>query len=211
LVVYEGLPWKVKSIGFQTIFENEFLDSKQIRIQISEIVRMHSRKILPHEQWFPSKTGDWVLLNDGVYGQVVSQTLEQVVLELLGSSHKYYRTKDYLALYPTNMSHGFVIEVIWSTDYQNQNQLFSTIIPRLENGLKKKFEMNDLQPKDLHVQFLEAAASSLNLLVSVKFDGKFASERQQLHRNINSYLLQLATEEKFNIPFNQIMIHQVHV
>jgi hypothetical protein len=209
LVVYEGLPWKVKTIGFQTIFENEFLDSKQIRIQIAEIVRMHSRKILPNEQWFPSKTLDWVLLNDGVYGQVVSQTLEQVVIELLGSSRKYYRTQDYLGLFPTNMSHGFVIEQVWSTDYKNQAQIFSTFIPKLEAGLKKKLEKNQLLPIDLNIQFFEAAQSSLNVLVSVKFDGSYARDRQKIIREINSCLLQLSTEESWNIPFNQIVVHQV--
>jgi hypothetical protein len=209
LVVYEGLPWKVKTIGFQTIFENEFLDSKQIRIQIAEIVRMHSRKILPNEQWFPSRTGDWVLLNDGIYGQVVSQTLEQVVLELVGTSRKYYRTKDYLALYPTNMSHGFVIEQVWSTDYKDQRELFSKIIPKLEIGLKKKLEQSQWQPTDLQIQFAEAAANSLNLLVSVKYQGTFACDRQRIIREINSYLLQLSSEENWTIPFNQIVVHQV--
>ena len=209
LVVYEGLPWKVKTIGFQTIFENEFLDSKQIRIQIAEIVRMHSRKILPNEQWFPSRTGDWVLLNDGVYGQVVSQTLEQVVLELVGTSRKYYRTQDYLALYPTNMSHGFVIEQMWSTDYREQKELFSKMIPKLEIGLKKKLEQSQWQPTDLQIQFAEAAANSLNLLVSVKYQGTFACDRQRIIREINSSLLQLSSEEHWTIPFNQIVVHQV--
>ena len=209
LVVYEGLPWKVKTIGFQTIFENEFLDSKQIRIQIAEIVRMHSRKILPNEQWFPSRTGDWVLLNDGVYGQVVSQTLEQVVLELVGTSRKYYRTQDYLALYPTNMSHGFVIEQMWSTDYREQKELFSKMIPKLEIGLKKKLEQSQWQPTDLQIQFAETAENSLNLLVSVKYQGTFACDRQRIIREINSSLLQLSSEEHWTIPFNQIVVHQV--
>ncbi|MFZ4714991.1 MAG: hypothetical protein ACOYL6_14825 [Bacteriovoracaceae bacterium] len=210
LVVYEGLPWKVKSIGFQTVFENEFLDSQLIRIQISEIVKMHSRKILPNEQWFPSRTGDWVLLNDGVYGQIVSQTLEKVVLEINGVSRKYFQVQDYLALFPTNMKSGFVVEVNWSVDYLNQSTLFSDMIPKLKTNLSENFKQFPYQPVEIQVSFAGASVNSLDLYVMAKFEGAHATHRSQILRDLNSLLLQISIQEKWNIPFNQLVIHQVH-
>ncbi len=208
LVVYQGLPWKVKSIGFMTIFENDFLDSKQIRIQITEIMKMHSRKILPNEQWFPSRTGDWILLNDQTYGKVVSQTLEQVVMELSNSQRRYIPTDDYLHFMPINMSHGFVLDFTWAFDYQDQKHFSNNILPKLEDDFRKQMKNYVHTASQIAVDFHSAGNSSINAYVMVKFDGPFASYRLKIHRDLQQMLFNIATENSWNIPFNTITLHK---
>lgn len=208
LVVYHGLPWKVKSIGFMTIFENEFLDSQQIRIQITEIMKMHSRKILPKEQWFPSRTGDWVLLNDQTYGKVVSQTLEQVVMEIGGSQRRYIPTDDYLHLMPVNMSHGYILEFTWSFDYQDQKHFSMNILPKLESEFRKKMQNYVHPASQILVDFHSAGASSMNAYIMVKYEGSFASKRLKINRDLQQMLFDISTENTWNIPFNTISLHK---
>lgn len=206
LVIFRGIPWKVKNINFVTIFENEYLDSSTIRIEISHIFKMHSRKILPNEQWFPTRTNDWVILSDGTYGQIKLQTVEQVVIELKSLERKYYTTSDYLNLRPTNLSHGFTQNLIWGLDYNVQNKLLTELIPIFKNKFIEKFKTSNYSYQSLILEFHSAGSSSLNLYVEMKFDGQFASSKLSIERLMNSIMLEVTTELNINIPFTRLSI-----
>ena len=206
LVIFRGIPWKVKNINFVTIFENEYLDSSTIRIEISHIFKMHSRKILPNEQWFPTRTNDWVILSDGTYGQIKLQTVEQVVIELKSLERKYYTTSDYLNLRPTNLSHGFTQNLIWGLDYNVQSKLLTELIPVFKNKFIEKFKTSNYSYQSLILEFHSAGSSSLNLYVEMKFDGQFASSKLSIERLMNSIMLEVTTELNINIPFTRLSI-----
>jgi hypothetical protein len=208
LVIFRGIPWKVKNINFVTIFENEYLDSSIIRIEIAQIFHMHSRKILPNEQWFPTRTNDWVTLSDGTYGQIQSQTVEQITIEIDGSERRYFTTQDYLNLRPTNLSHGFSLNLIWNLDYSIQDQLLNTIIPNLRSKFKNELEKNNIDVKNFSLDFHSAGAHSLNLFLNVKFHGHQAQNKLKFERLLNEIMLKIASTEKLNIPFEQIVVHQ---
>lgn len=206
LVIFRGIPWKVKNINFVTIFENEYLDSSTIRIEIAQIFHMHSRKILPNEQWFPTRTNDWVLLSDGTFGQIKLQTVEQIIVELKTMERKYYTTTDYLNLRPTNLSHGFTQSLIWGIDYDTQANLIGNLIPKIQNKLEEKFKTTPYKFQNLIVEFQSAGASSLNILIEMKFDGLFAANKLEIERAINTKMLEISNELKINIPFTRLTV-----
>jgi hypothetical protein len=207
LVIFRGIPWRVKTINFVTIFENEYLDSSTIRVEISQIFHMHSRKILSNEQWFPTRTNDWVMLSDGTFGQVKLQTVEQVIIELKNAERKYLTTVDYLNLRPVNLSHGFSINIIWGIDYCHQEKMLNEIIPHYNKRLIELLKSSKFIPLELIVDFYSAGASSLNMFVEARFDGSMASNRLLIERFIQAQLLKISTENNFIIPFNQVMIN----
>ncbi|MEX1098850.1 MAG: hypothetical protein WEB87_00405, partial [Bacteriovoracaceae bacterium] len=67
-VVYQGLPWKIKSLGYYCRLENPALSGASFRINSKELLSAHSRLIMESEPWFPTQVGDWVELNDDTYG-----------------------------------------------------------------------------------------------------------------------------------------------
>ena len=208
LIIFRGIPWKVKNINFVTIFENEYLDSSIIRIEIAQIFHMHSRKILPNEQWFPTRTNDWVLLSDNTFGQIKLQTVEQVIIELLGAERKYYTTTDYLNLRPTNLSHGFTVEFLWGLDYEVQDLLTNGLFDKITEKFNLHLKNYPTPFLNSNLEFHSAGASSLNLNISVKFSGEFAAYKFNLQRDLQKIMLLICNELKLSIPYNQLVVHQ---
>lgn len=207
LIIYLGLPWRVKNISFITTFENNFLDTPVLKISIAEILKTHSRLVHPNEPWFPSKTGDWVILSDGTYGEVKLQTIEQVIIEIGAAQKKYYSVAQYLNLSPTNLSGGFTLDFIWGFDYFDQSILLNSIAPNINTKMKSLLKEYAYPPIDFNIDFHSAGASALNLNIVGRFDGKFASKRIQILKDLQSMLLQICTENNLNIPFNQMVVH----
>lgn len=207
LIIYNSLPWKVKNIGFITTFENNFLDTPLLKLEIAEIMKMHSRKALPNEPWFPSKTGDWVLLTDGTFGQIKIQTAELVVIEIGFTQKKYYSIAQYLALSPTNLSYGFTLDFLWGLDYADQGILLNSILPSINGKMKKLLQDYAYSPSIFNIDFHSAGTSTLNLNITAQFSGEFANKRSLILKDLQMMLLQICTEEQLNIPFNQLVVH----
>lgn len=207
LIIYNGLPWKVKNISFITTFENIYLDTPLLKLEIAEIMKMHSRKALVNEPWFPSKTGDWVLLADGTFGEVKAQTAENVVIEIGLTQKKYYTVVQYLSLTPTNLSYGFTLDFIWGLDYADQSIVLNSILPSVNTKMKKLLQNYAYSPSAFSIDFHSAGESTLNLNIFAQFNGSFASKRLQILKDLQMMLLQYCTEEKINIPFKQLVVH----
>ena len=101
-VLFNGVPFRVEKLSFYTDLVNPALDGGEFTLPVRELVGLHSRPAAENEAWFPSEKGDWVRLADGNAGQVVAQTPEMVVLQLLGGARVTYQTADYLAQTPEN-------------------------------------------------------------------------------------------------------------
>lgn len=208
LVIFRGIPWKVKNINFVSIFENDYLDSSLIRIEIAQLFHLHSRTILPNEQWFPSKTLDWVELSDGTYGQIKMQTVEQVVIELKNAERKYLTTESYLSLKPVNLSNGFSLDLLWGLDYEERAKLLNEILPKFNSRLGDKLKAKNITATTFKVDFHSAGASSLNLYLEARFSGDMASRKLDLLRELNRLMLEISIEENLNLPFNQLVVHK---
>ncbi len=209
-LLWQGIPWQVREIGLQATLVNERLEGGEVRLPVHELIGKFSRPLVDGEPWFPSSTGDWVLLSDHSYGRVQNQTMEQVVLWLKGGSLKFFPTADFLSMTPVNLSTGFRYSIEFGLDYSEQSRV-CTVLPALfEDGLKKKLrhhlEGDAPDFKFLAVRFASAGASSLNLAILIDADGRMANQYEDCKREVQAALVALCNENNLTIPFNQMTV-----
>ena len=199
---YEGCPWRVKRLGMNTLLENEFLEDGAIKVDITKLMGLSSRKIHKDDPLFPTKKGDWVVLSDGVYGKVAVQSHEQVVVEVNGVSPKFYSTSNFVSLMPQNISRGFMIETILSLDYKHQKEM-SLIVDVLKKELKN-VELEGL--KSLSVYFTRAGAHSLDININAIFDGSGAYKYRELSGLLQQNIVAICTKQNYEIAFEQLSV-----
>ncbi|MDH3256301.1 MAG: mechanosensitive ion channel [Nitrospinota bacterium] len=208
-IFYEGIPWLIKKIEFHAILHNPRLEGGIIRVPVGKLIGYSSRSFVKEEKWFPTQLGDWVLLDDAVFGQVVSQTPEQVILSNL-QSRRTYITSEFLTLKPRNLSSGYLIVIKFGLDYSIQNKVCDEIPELFQSRLGKIFrDKLECRPpiiKYLKVEFDHAGPSSLDLIILVDVDGSHAAEYYSLKREINKTLVAICNAEGFTIPFSQMTL-----
>lgn len=208
-LVYKGLPWHVKSIGFYSRLINKELSGGEIRLPLRHLLDLNSRPTKEHEPWFPCKQDDWVLLSENTHGKVVIQTPEIVELILLGGSHKTFRVDDFLAQNPINLCPNFRIKVSFGLDYQHQSIITEKIPGILEALLKEKLteegygdDMNCIK-----IEFGKAGASSLDVEVLADFSGRVGGKYFILQRAIQRICVDACNTYGWVIPFTQLTVH----
>lgn len=209
-VVYQGLPWKVTSLGFYTIFTNPNLQGGLLRIPIRDVMAMVSRPISPREVWFPTEADDWVILSDGIFGKTITQTPDQVVILMLGGSMKTYPTADFLKLAPENLSHGFRLSVRFGIDYRHQAEATTSVPEIFREALTAELVQKNGRDavRCVQVEFTCASASSLDYTVLADFDGSLAPRYKALERKIQTVCVDVCHAQGWVIPFPQITVHQ---
>jgi len=200
-VVINGIPWCIKKMGIRTHLVNETLQGGHISIRMSKLKELISRNVVDGEPWFPTRKGEFVMLADGTYGQVVVQTPEQVVLLIGGKTRKTYLTANFLAEKPQNLSDGFVITATVALDYNCQKKLPS-IIDIFQKGLQEK-----LMTDNFTVEFNDAGIDSLNLIVIASYEGAMAGKYLALHRLLQYSIVDICVRNNLNIPFRQLTVH----
>ena len=207
---YEGLPWKVDRINLYTDLVNPTANLHH-RIPLEKMVGKISRPVRKsNEQWFPCKLNDWVILDDGTRGEVISITHEFVELQKRGGATKTYLMQDFLAQAPLNLSATFRIKEVFGISYRHQQQSTNIIIGKLKSFLQEKLEKEGHAPflVDMKVEFNEAADSSLNLVVIADFKGEVAPLLNRLRRAIQRWCVDAASANDWEIPFPQLTLHR---
>lgn len=208
-LVLDGLPYEVRSLGFTSRLVNPELSGGELLLPIGNLMDLTSRPAGENEPFFPCRAGDWVLLADGTYGRVASQTPLCVVLALQGGSRTTYPMADFLAACPTTLSTGFRVKSAVGVDYAHQAQATREIPEILARELTEGLAAAGFKEHlaNLAVVFAAAAASSLDLAVLADFTGEAAPR----YRQIEALLARLATESctrhGWGIPFNQLTVH----
>ncbi len=210
-IVYNGVLWRVSSLGgFYAHLENRAFRPGFIKVPLRDMLNLNSRTWDSAEPWFPCNIGEWVILSDGTWGEVISQTPEMVHLTLRGGSRKSYLTGDFLGQNPLNISKGFRLKVIFGFDYADQAIITTEIPEKLTDHLKKSItEMghgDDIQQLKVEVEC--AGASSLDLLIIADFLGRAAPFHNILRRAIQKFTIEACTANGWNIPFTQMVIHK---
>jgi hypothetical protein len=208
-MMYQGVPWRVKHINFHSLLENPDLGIT-LRIPITELVGKTSRKCSAHEAWFPCRKNDWVILSDGTRGGVTQLSHETVELVLRGGAKKTYQTADFLGMNPLNLSVNFRLKVPFGIGYGHQKDATTTIPDLLsafiQDNIEKEGYAEDLL--NLRVEFAEAGASSLDLVIIADFKGSQAPIYNRLNRSIQRWCVDAASQYDWDIPFPQITVHQ---
>jgi len=208
-IVYQGIPWIVQSLNFNTQLLNPQLKGGMLRLPLQELMGLRSRPYDPEEPWFPCKENEWVMLADGTMGRVVLQSPEMVELRLVGGSRKTYPTADFLKQNPNNISLGFRLSTTLRLDYRHQGESTREIPERLKQAAWRELKQEEFA-KDIlkfRVEFKEAQSSSLDLVILVDFAGKAAKHYDQLTRTIPRITVEVCNKFGWVIPFSQITIH----
>ena len=165
---------------------------------------------LTSEAWFPSSTGDYLLLPDGSFAQVLQQTVETVRLKVMGSVVQY-ASADFLQLGARNLTReGFGVAVVFGIDYELQDISLDTVPERFRAAITAAFEASSYAAdfKDLLVEFKLAGSSSLDYLVYVNMQGAAAGSYFAIGRLIQQTCVDVCNHEGWGIPFTQITVHQ---
>lgn len=210
-IIYQGLPWQIKSLGYYCRLVNPALSGGTLRINTRELLSHNSRPINEKEPWFPTRINDWVELSDGTYGKVTLQSPEQVSVRLVGEELKFLPTEDFLEQKPVNLSNGFCVDMSFGLDYKHQKNINQVIIPKIKEELKKRlyqdFSDKTQSFKEIAVDFKCANASSLDLRIFLRCQGNLASQKLLLERRVQSILIDVCNENEYVIPFNQLTVH----
>lgn len=208
-VIYNGVPWLVRSLNFYTQLVNPELEGGSIRLPLRDFHDLRSRPFEPSEPWFPTRLNDWVLLDAECLGKVVLQTPEIVRLVLLGGSRKTFGTLDFLAQYPQVLSTGFRLDVTFGLDYRHQAAITGDIPETIAVVLRAALEREALARHlaNLAVEFAEAGASSLNLKVLADFAGAAAPHYFILRRALQRICVDACNAQGWVIPFTQVTLH----
>lgn len=208
-LIYEGLPWRVDSLRLYTVLRNPALTGGLLRIPVQDLASMRSRPYGPDEPWFPCEEGDWVLLDDGVRGRVLSQTPDMVDLALPGGGTKAYQTAAFLGLNPQNLSRGYRAQIAFGIDYEHQAICTTDVPPIMEDALRAGLlEMVD--ERDLvkvTVEFQQAGASSLDYEIQADMAGSADARYEDVHRALARILVDVCNEHGWVIPFTQVTLH----
>jgi hypothetical protein len=208
-LIYNGVPWLVQSLNFGALLVNPELAGGQLRLPLHDLFELRSRSFEPAEPWFPTRLGDWVLLDDGTLGKVVLQTPEVVRLILLGGGRRTWPTPDFLTQSPVVLSTGFRLSVPFGLDYQHQafiaREIPTRLASRLREGLLREGYEKDLV--NLDVEFAAAGASSLDLHVLADFSGAAAPHYHVLQRAIQRLCVEACNDYGWVIPFPHVTLH----
>ncbi|WP_446008017.1 hypothetical protein [Candidatus Electrothrix sp.] len=210
-IVYQGLPWRVMALNLYTKLHNPDLRGGMIRLPLTALIGLESRPFYTNEPWFPTKTGDLVELADGAIGTIALQTPEMVVLDTRGGAQKTYSTLTFLGLNPINYSaNSFAVFSEFGIDYACQKDIVRTIPDLLHKHVIKMLEEQEYASDliELIVDFKEAAASSLNLLMFAKFKNEQAPNYFALGRLLQQAGVDACNQYGWGIPFTQITLHQ---
>lgn len=209
-VLFNDVPYKVQRLDFFTDLVNPALDGGEFTLPVRELIGMHSRPAAADEAWFPSNKGDWVRLADDTAGQVVAQTPELVVIELLGGARKTYQTADYLAATPENLSQGYRVEIEFGIGYRHRRQATEEIIKIMRDGVERHFAelLDDSELRSVDIEFLRAGKSSLDYEVEIDIAGSAADRFEELERELARCLVMLANQHDWEIPYQQVVVHQ---
>lgn len=207
-VIYQGIPYHVRTIGMYSTLVNPDLDGV-IRLPTAALNDLVSRP-RTDEPWFPCQVGDYLLLEDGSFAQVLKQSVENVQLRLRGSS-TFIKSADFIERPIRNLSRdGFLVVVTFGVDYRHQAECLNRIPETFAAALNTAFAQSPLSSSvvELLVDFKEAGASSLDYLIVATMNGDAASDYFSIQRLIQKTCVAVCNREQWGIPFAQLTIHQ---
>ncbi len=208
-VIYNGLPWQVKSLNLHTVLHNPALDGI-VRLPLSIVRDLVSRPVR-NNLWFPSQRGDYIILPDGVLGRVKYQTPDLVEVTVRGGMAQTFTTADFYTLNITNLSRdeSFGVAVTFGLDYSLQSISVTEIPDSLHQAITEKLNSTELgkETVSLMVELSEASASSLDYIIYGTFRKSSASSYYRIQRLVLQTCVEVSNERNWTIPFPQLTVH----
>ncbi len=211
-VVYQGVAWRVAALNIFSDLENPELEGGHFRLPLRDLTTLRSRPYDPErEPLFPTRLHDWVILADGFYGRVIRQTPEEVVIATGRGSEKTYRTADFLAQRPKNLSIAtFAVNQPLNLAYRHADEALDGIPPKVRAVVE---EFVGRQPyadclEQVVVELKELGESALTFNVIAKFSGGAASEYTEIGWLLAQAGLEACRRHGWEIPYPQLVVNQ---
>ncbi len=208
-VVYNGLPFQVVSLNVYSVLQNPELTGI-IRLPLSSMLEMISRPTV-QELWFPASRGDFILLTDGKILEVTELTTELIHLQNLSGTKTTIPAADFYNMTFDNLSRGkvFAITSQFGVDYSHQaisnNHIPNTLQKSITAALAKTSFAEHVV--SVAVELTEAGSSSLDYWVCVTLSSAAARSYYKVTRIVQQTCVDTCTNEKWDIPFPQLTIH----
>ena len=206
-VLYRGISWRVKRLHFRSTLENPALSDGTLKLPIKDLLEMRSWPDTGVEPWFPSHIGDWVLVSDGVFGKVITQSLESVVVLREGGVKKFYTMQEFLESSPSNLSSGFRVSATIGLDYELRKKATADIPKRLSDGVLRKIEVRGYKHCRISVELSALADSAIEFTILLDVAGEYAKDYNKLRRLLQHCALEVCNEQRWGIPFPQVQLH----
>lgn len=209
-VIYNGIPWQVDTLHFYSHLVNPDLTGGSVHVPARELVGLVSRPSDPTEEWFPSNEGEWVKLADETIGQVIHQGPEMVQIKMFGGMLKTYTTTGYLDQTPENLSHDYRIQMVFGIDYKYQAQCTKEVPAIMREHFYKELLkiMDESEIRKVATDFFSPNASSLDFEYEAFIKGSSAHLYEEVERAMIYSFADVCNEQGWEIPFQQITLHQ---
>ncbi|MFK8020263.1 MAG: hypothetical protein AB8B86_10870 [Pseudomonadales bacterium] len=208
-LLFEGIPWHVTKLDFYTDLDNPALEGGSVTLPVRELAGLHSRPAAKDEAWFPSRSGDWVKMEDGTVAKVVFQSPETVQLVELGGARHTITAPTYFASAPVNLSSNARVEIEFGVSYKHQaiaaHEIPEKLAEFVRRGLYGLLEKDELL--DVNVELLACNASSLDYEVEADLLGAAAHKYEDVERALTRLCLEACNEFGWEIPFPQLVVH----
>ncbi|MEM1138413.1 MAG: hypothetical protein AAGH45_00910 [Pseudomonadota bacterium] len=208
-VVVNGVPWLVKRLDLYTDLENPDLRGGTFTVPARELTGLHSRPLAQDEVWFPTREGDWVLLGDEVFGEVIFQSPEMVQIREEGGAVISYPIGAFMDEKPKNLSLGFRATISFGLDYRHQADAVSTIPQTLRAHLKERLP-TIIDPRWIRMVdavFVSAGESALEYDLEGDFTGEAAPRYEDIKEALAKFAVECSESQGWSIPFPQLTVH----
>ncbi len=208
-IIHNDIPWQVMSLNIETVLRNPALDGI-LRLPLEEVSHLTSRPI-KDKLWFPTKRGDFVIMPDGVFGQIMQQTPELVQLRVRAGMTQTYRTSDFYSTSLLNLTGGetFGVASAFGFDYGLQNIALDKIPEALYKAIESA--LNDAgyakEIDNILVELKSAGESSLDYLIFLTIKSSSAKDYYRFDRLVQQTCVAVANREGWGIPFPQMVVH----
>ena len=206
-ILYQGVPYRVATINLYSELENEALQGGRVRLPLKDLFALRSRLCHPDEPWFPTQQGDWVLLSDATHGEVTVQSPEFIGLRLLGGGTQQLPPATFLAMNPTNLSHGFRIESRFRLAASHKADATSTLPSQLEAHLSQRLSTTAWRPESLTVLYRRTLPSFLELSILVDFPGICAKDHPIIRMALEQFCLEAAESMRWELPTHRLAVN----
>jgi len=209
-VLLGGVPWRVERLDFYTDLVNPALDGGTFTVPVRELVGLHSRPAAEGEAWFPTRKNDWVQLEDGHIGRVVSQTPELVQVVELGGARRTFETTAFLADAPRNLSTGYRIKTEFGLDYRHQAIATREIPDKLRQHVHAGLVelLGEKAIENVDVDLLRTDDSAIIFEIETDIEGKMAHRYEDVERAVAHLMVDAANEHGWAIPYPQMVLHR---
>lgn len=209
-ILYRGLPWRVETINMYTVLRNPELEG-EIRIPLAEFHDISSR-ITTADSWFPTSTGDVILLPNDTILQVVRQNPDTVELTQRGGQMITIPSVEFYTQEMTNLTRGgsFGVCSTFGVDYEHQAISLTHIPKLLTHAVRQTLTQSGYEShiQNVEVEFKEANSSSLDYWIFVTCDSALAFSYRDIQRVIQRACVACSLSESLIIPFPHISLIQ---